>query len=585
MPNNNGPVQNTTDNPTFGGVDFFRGWGNGPDTTGITVGTVVNVKTLGQTIRDSALKQRLQSETGLNSEEIPIYACDVVGVGGERYSNCQVVFPYVHSEPGLNGAGIYFIPEEGSQVIVAHIQQQPFIIGFISAVDKEEAGFRNGKEPLTKGSYAFKTSSGNRIILRKGGIVLVESTPSCLRRYIPLRDQIRDVCQNYTLTTEGGQLSWTKDPNSAKHTNLRILAFDHPKNLIDTSGNVLKPSSVIVDFGQDPKPNKQGRSIFNILVLDPDEVQQTRVNLRPNGFVDIDTVDDVDIDADGDIDITPVGTLRLGTAAGRASELIDDPEADFDGSPGGVTDFIIETCDLDLTVTVGRDSLKLVTGKNDTGTSGSTVHSVVGSHIITGSPVHLNPPASATVGNITGAVTAAGVISVTGIADAWQFTDDVDAVVPSFSESTTISTVPVVPTPALLPTSTYTVGSTLLSVYDGDPATTGVLLTITTDYTETDNGEVSIVNPSLLTNGGLIFFERPEISVITGLVPNGTLRPFPGDDGSGSASSAAGFGNQPGSPDSDPNQRNLSTLLMRSSGPGNDAGLPFVQDTITLVDG
>jgi len=495
---------NSTNTFTPGGVNFINYWSK--ITAHIDIGTIVEVKTLGQTITDSDLRQQLKDETQIDVEEIPIYACDVICEGtSTRWDNCQILYPWVHGTAALQGAGIYFVPEEGARVIVmTSVGGQPFIIGFLGSVDQDEAGYRNKKEALTKGSICLKAGSENKIILRKGGVILVQSTPACLRRYIPLRDQIRDLCQNYFLTTEGGGIEWVKDPGSGLYTNWRHIFFDHPKNLPPTPASgeqeATNVNSVIIDVGQDKDVDKQGRSIYNLKVQDQDEIMQFLLNVRPNGYCriysrDVRDVTDldyglesgcIDIDAEYDLDLTAMNRLRLGsTIAGpKASppvpssypkQVRDGTYADFDpGQCTGAaeaeqqtTDYVDVTCEEDHNTNVGNDHVELIGNdwdkvvlnehsrvvkaneghvcEADRGdrVKGEEKFIVDGQHIMTGNVLHLNPSAFGAMPAFQ-TVAGAGKIVMDTVADgAFNFADQFEGIMPEVNHLQNMSPVDV----------------------------------------------------------------------------------------------------------------------------------------------
>lgn len=114
--------------------------------------------------------------------------------------------PYLHQN---QGEGMAIMPEIGSTVwvcIPSEVGKDAFILGWTPV--QESGTYRAGRELLNPGDFHFKTRDGNFIFLRRGGIVQIGSTPVCQRLYIPIRNIIRDLAENYELSTPAGDLTW-----------------------------------------------------------------------------------------------------------------------------------------------------------------------------------------------------------------------------------------------------------------------------------------------------------------------------------------------------------------------------------------
>src|SRR5574337_5397 len=57
----------------------------------------------------------------------------------------------------------------------------------------------------------MRTRDENFVILRRGGVVQIGATPIAQRLYIPIRNVIRDMCENYDLFSLAGEMSWSVD--------------------------------------------------------------------------------------------------------------------------------------------------------------------------------------------------------------------------------------------------------------------------------------------------------------------------------------------------------------------------------------
>jgi len=120
--------------------------------------------------------------------------------------NISFMVPYAHH---ANGEGINFMPEVGSTCWLATPSEEglrSFVMGW--TVQWEEGSFRSGRPLLNPGDLHFSTRDGNFLAIRRGGIVQIGSGPVCQRIYIPIRNYIRDMAENYGLHTPGGDLTW-----------------------------------------------------------------------------------------------------------------------------------------------------------------------------------------------------------------------------------------------------------------------------------------------------------------------------------------------------------------------------------------
>lgn len=143
----------------------------------------------------------------------------------KRFDDIQCALPYFHNE---NGEGIYFLPEVGAvcQIFRGSDTTPPFILGFLAipavtetadgapARSTTEGGsttdvsFRGRRFDILPGDIALATRDENFIILRRGGVLQIGSTDICQRIFIPINNYIKDFCENYSLSTFGGDLRW-----------------------------------------------------------------------------------------------------------------------------------------------------------------------------------------------------------------------------------------------------------------------------------------------------------------------------------------------------------------------------------------
>lgn len=142
-------------------------------------------------------------------------------------NDIQCLSPYLHY---VGGAGVHHLPEVGAKCMIAWPSDNspPFVLGYIGAArvimsddggplrstadpegSTDDVSFDSGRPELNPGDVALTTRDGNMVILRRGGVIQIGATPVAQRLYIPILNYIKDFCENYDLTTMGGELSWT----------------------------------------------------------------------------------------------------------------------------------------------------------------------------------------------------------------------------------------------------------------------------------------------------------------------------------------------------------------------------------------
>lgn len=144
----------------------------------------------------------------------------------KRFFDIQVSSPYFHF---MNGEGVYCMPEIGAMAWVCKPSSggfaPPFILGFQSPFDEVAGNFKSGRPNLNPGDIMMRTRDENFLILRRGGVVQIGSTPTAQRMYLPIQNYIRDFCENYQLTTFGGELEWTTDRTDKTITGDALTVF------------------------------------------------------------------------------------------------------------------------------------------------------------------------------------------------------------------------------------------------------------------------------------------------------------------------------------------------------------------------
>jgi hypothetical protein len=119
--------------------------------------------------------------------------------------------------------------------VILFVGSQPYIVGYMPFEDDDgdatPGGSSTNQEALQTGDRTIATVAGNRITLRSGGAITVESTENCSTYWIPSKNVISTLCHNFKLSTLGGRLLWTNPeeesdlPDGA--TRLEVFAQDN----------------------------------------------------------------------------------------------------------------------------------------------------------------------------------------------------------------------------------------------------------------------------------------------------------------------------------------------------------------------
>lgn len=135
------------------------------------------------------------------------------------------------------------LPRPGQYGVITFINNEPYIMGYYRPIKTpaEEGQKADIQDPdsvetqnLTTGDRLIRTVAGNRIILRSGGTVEIQSTGQCRTYWISSRQVINNVCNSYELEVSGGFMYWSLDPDTNK-TTLQYYVYDalEPNYVLD----------------------------------------------------------------------------------------------------------------------------------------------------------------------------------------------------------------------------------------------------------------------------------------------------------------------------------------------------------------
>lgn len=158
----------------------------------------------------------------------------------------QYMVPYCHP---AQGEGLNFMPEVGSSCwycLPSDNQTKGFILGW--GMTHESGSYRSGRELLNPGDLHFSSRDGNFIYIRRGGIIQIGASPICQTIYLPIRNILQHLCENYEIHTPGGDLTWNvnrqdEDMGGHKGTTFTLAAHEYADDPIKDPLAVLKVGS------------------------------------------------------------------------------------------------------------------------------------------------------------------------------------------------------------------------------------------------------------------------------------------------------------------------------------------------------
>jgi hypothetical protein len=134
--------------------------------------------------------------------------------------------PYAHPAAG---EGFHFVPEVGAACYLARPVDgtPPFILCFIGIPSVLSAkgndpirqntapgggtanvSYQSNRPELIPGDIGFTGRDGNFVLLRRGGILQMGSTPLAQRVTVPIRNFVHDYFENYEMAGPAGEMAW-----------------------------------------------------------------------------------------------------------------------------------------------------------------------------------------------------------------------------------------------------------------------------------------------------------------------------------------------------------------------------------------
>jgi len=128
-------------------------------------------------------------------------------VGEREFFDCPIPSGYLHA---AEGEGMHVMPEIGAQVLVcvpSEKDARPVILTYVPFTDA--AGTMRARRPnLNPGDLVMLSRDGNGLAIRRGGVVEIQSTSIAKTLYLPITNEIRSICENWTVFSFGGSVEW-----------------------------------------------------------------------------------------------------------------------------------------------------------------------------------------------------------------------------------------------------------------------------------------------------------------------------------------------------------------------------------------
>lgn len=307
----------------------------------------------GNSIITHGLDQVIIEEGRIINVNMKRWTADVRSeVNQSEFLDLQWGNPYLHF---TNGEGIFAMPEVGAKCMVCRpSDSSPFILCFtttfernLSASEEESQGERDlsegeeqsnanisfaaGRPNLQQGDIMLRGRDGNQIWLRRGGVVEIGSTHISKRIYIPLLNYIRDFCENYSLQTFGGDLSWTvkrvdDDPDGEAKAVLKVAAKQAAQD--EKASVSLRIGTVTEDdrFDLTVAPTSINMETFEV---DGGPLYQMKID--DEGSVTITTKKDATITVEGDLSETVEGSATYSYQGGHTVDVSGDQDISVSG--------------------------------------------------------------------------------------------------------------------------------------------------------------------------------------------------------------------------------------------------------------
>lgn len=200
---------------------------------------------IGQVVAVDAPGRRLRCKTiGINAH----------GMDDLDLYNVRILHGLWHAE----GDDEVRIPRTKSYGVILFVGTEPIWLGSLPLDISSGEPEREKSLDLNPGDYGVQTVAGNKVIVRTGGTLEVQSTQQCRTFWIPSQNLMTSVCQNFELEAAGGTLKWTLDKET-EDTTLTLNAWNSltPTHKLRLQvGKVDDSDDLLVDVATGPVDDK-----------------------------------------------------------------------------------------------------------------------------------------------------------------------------------------------------------------------------------------------------------------------------------------------------------------------------------------
>lgn len=138
--------------------------------------------------------------------------CTIATMMGHGSMNDQVVnrVQWLNADANPDGDESGSIPRKGSMGLVFFVNGEAFIWGYFRPQGKGGTAKQGAESPnLVEGDKVISTKAGNRITIKRSGLVELYSKDTLQRLMFPMGSKIVDLCRHYKLKADGGTIEWT----------------------------------------------------------------------------------------------------------------------------------------------------------------------------------------------------------------------------------------------------------------------------------------------------------------------------------------------------------------------------------------
>lgn len=145
----------------------------------------------------------------------PNRLCTVATLMGAGSMNDQYIHKCQWLSVDANPDGDEFscIPRRGTMGIVLFIDGESFFWGAFKPLSKDGIAAQGTEAPsLTEGDKVISTLAGNRLTLKRSGLIELSTSDTLKRIMMPKGSKIFDICSEYNLNvSSGGVVKWNND--------------------------------------------------------------------------------------------------------------------------------------------------------------------------------------------------------------------------------------------------------------------------------------------------------------------------------------------------------------------------------------